>query len=290
MEDYIVRATAGDGAIRAIAAVTTGVVRKSQMTHGLSPLSTAALGRTLTAAAMMSASLKGHKDSLTVQIKGDGPIGGIVVVSDSFGSVRGYVNNPLIYLPLNEQGKFDVAGAVGKGYLNVIKDMGLKEPYVGYVDLISGEIADDITYYYAYSEQIPTVTALGVLASADEIVSAAGGFILQLMPGAGEEEITFIENKIASVPSVTKLLSEGKTPEDILKMILCERDLKIMDRTPCKYECNCSKERMERNIISLGKKEILSIANEDHGAELLCHFCNQKYWFDEEKLLSLVDK
>ena len=134
------------------------------------------------------------------------------------------------------------------------------------------------------------VTALGVLASADEIVSAAGGFILQLMPGAGEEEITFIENKIASVPSVTKLLSEGKTPEDILKMILCERDLKIMDRTPCKYECNCSKERMERNIISLGKKEILSIANEDHGAELLCHFCNQKYWFDEEKLLSLVDK
>ena len=161
----------------------------------------------------------------------------------------------MVYLPLNSEGKFDVAGAIGKGYLNVIKDMGLKEPYVGYVDLVSGEIAEDITYYYAYSEQIPTVTSLGVLTNASQIVASAGGFILQLMPGADEETITFIENKINSIPSVTGLLSEGKLPEDILNMILSEKDIKIIDKKPCKYMCNCSRERMERGVISLGKKK-----------------------------------
>lgn len=290
MEDYIVRAIAEEGTIRAVAATTTNMVKESQKTHGLSPLATAALGRTMTAAAMMSTTLKGERDTITVQIKGDGPIGGIVVVSDSEANVKGYVHHPLVYLPLNSKGKFDVAGAIGQGYLNVIKDMGLKEPYIGYVDLVSGEIAEDITYYYAYSEQIPTVTSLGVLTNASEIVASAGGFILQLMPGADEETIMFIENKINSIPSVTGLLSEGKSPEDILNMILSEKNIKIMDKTPCKYMCNCSRERMERSVISLGKKEILDIVNEDHGAELQCHFCNKKYRFSEEDLLSLMDK
>jgi molecular chaperone Hsp33 len=288
MEDYIIRATAANGTIRAVAAVTTNMAKESQNTHGLSPLATAALGRTMTAAAMMSTMLKGERDTLTVQIKGDGPIGGIVVVSDSKANVKGYVHCPLVYLPLNSKGKFDVAGAIGKGYLNVIKDMGLKEPYIGYVDLVSGEIAEDITYYYAYSEQIPTVTSLGVLTNSSEIVASSGGFILQLMPGADEETITFIENRINSVPSVTGLLYEDKLPEDILNMILSEKDIKIIDKKPCRYMCNCSRERMERSIISLGKKEILDIVNVDHGAELQCHFCNKKYRFSEEDLLSLI--
>lgn len=182
MEDYIVRATAKEGTIRALAAITTNMVKEAQKVHGLSPLATVALGRTMTAAAMMSTTLKEENAVITLQIKGDGPIGGIVVVVDSSANVKGYVHNPLVYLPLNSQGKYDVAGAVGNGYLNVIKDLGLREPYVGHVDLVSGEIAEDITYYYAYSEQVPTATALGVLTNATEIVVSAGGFILQLMP------------------------------------------------------------------------------------------------------------
>lgn len=288
MEDYIIKATAGDGTIRAVAATTANMVKESQNIHGLSPLATVALGRTMTAAVMMSTTLKGEKDTITVQIKGDGPIGGIVVVSDSQANVKGYVHRPLVYLPLNSNGKFDVAGAIGKGYLNVIKDMGLKEPYIGYVDLVSGEIAEDIAYYYAYSEQVPTVTSLGVLTNASDIVANAGGFILQLMPGADEETITFIENKINSIPSVTGMLSEGKTPEDILNMILSEKDLKILDKIPCRYMCNCSRERMESGIISLGKEEIMKIIKEDHDAEVQCHFCNKKYRFSEEELLSLI--
>ncbi|WP_265447280.1 Hsp33 family molecular chaperone HslO [Acetivibrio straminisolvens] len=288
MEDYIVRATAGEGTIRAIAAATTNMVKEAQKVHGLSPLATVALGRTMTAAAMMSTSLKEEKAAITLQIKGDGPIGGIVAVSDSSANIKGYVHNPLVYLPLNSKGKYDVAGAVGSGYLNVIKDLGLKEPYVGYVDLISGEIAEDITYYYVYSEQIPTVTALGVLTNATQIVVSSGGFILQLMPGADEETISFIENKISTIPPVSELLAKGRSPEEIIDMILAEKDVKIIDKSPCRYFCNCSRERMERNIMTLGKEEIMSMINEDHGAEAHCHFCNRKYWFSEEDLLKLV--
>jgi molecular chaperone Hsp33 len=289
MEDYILRATACDGTIRAVAAVTTNMVREAQNIHGLTPVASAALGRTMTAAALMSRFLKGSKDTLTIQIKGDGPLGGIVVVTDSDANVRGYVNNPLVYLPLNEMGKLDVAGAVGRtGYLNVIKDMGLKEPYIGYVDLVSGEIAEDITYYFAYSEQTPSVVALGVLTNSTDIISASGGFIIQLMPGVDEGAIDMIEGKLASLPAVTTLLSEGKTPEDILNMILEGKNLKIVEKAGCRYRCNCSRERMERNIMSLGKKELVSIANEQHGAEAQCHFCNSKYWFTEQELLSFA--
>lgn len=290
MEDYIVRATAEDGKVRAVAAVTTNLVKHAQEIHSLSPLASVALGRTLTASVLMSVFLKSPKSTQTIQIKGDGPLGGIVVVSDSKANVRGYVHNPLVYLPLNSEGKFDVAGAIGKGYLNVIKDLGLKEPYIGYVDLVSGEIAEDIAYYYAYSEQIPTSVALGVLASSDKIIENAGGFIIQLMPGAGEETISYIEEKIKNIPSVTGLLKEGKTPEDILNMIFSERNLKIGEKSPCNYKCNCSRERMFRNIISLGKEEIVNILEEQNEIETQCHFCNMKYQFSEAELREIIGR
>lgn len=290
MQDYIVRATAAQGTVRAVAAVTTNMVKEARDIHGLSPLASVALGRTMTAAALMSTFLKGTKDTLTIQIKGEGPIGGIVVVSDVDANVRGYVHNPLVHLPLNEKGKYDVAGAIGKnGYLNVIKDLGLKEPYIGYVKLISGEIAEDITYYYASSEQIPSAVALGVLTSVEDIIQCAGGFIIQLMPDAEENTISHIEEKISALPPVTKLLSEGKTPENILELVLGEMNLKIGDKTNCQYKCNCSRERMERGLVSLGREELENIIKEQHGAETCCHFCNSKYQFTEQDLLNLLE-
>lgn len=285
MQDYIVSAIALDGTVRAFAAVTTNMLKEAREIHKLSPVASAALGRTLSAAAMMSKSLKGIKDTITIQIKGDGPLGGIVVVTDSQAKVRGYVYNPSVYLPLNISGKFDVSGAVGKkGYLNVIKDMRLKEPYIGYVDLVSGEIAEDIAYYFAYSEQIPSVVSLGVLVDSEEQILNSGGFIIQLMPGANDNTIDFLENKIKSIPPITKLMENGETPESILGIIFKEVDLKVIDKTACTYQCNCSRERMERNIISLGSKEIEKIIEEQHGVEAQCHFCNMKYYFSEDEL------
>jgi molecular chaperone Hsp33 len=289
MKDYTIRATAADGMVRAFAAITTEMVREARNLHSLSPVASAALGRTLTAAALMSKSLKGEKDKLTIQIKGEGPLGGIVVVSDSHANVRGYVYNPDVHLPLNNIGKLDVSGAIGpRGHLNVIRDLGLKEPYIGYVDLISGEIAEDIAYYYLVSEQIPSVVALGVLLDVDGSIINAGGYILQLMPGASEELIDFLEKKVSTLNSVTSLLSEGKDAEAILEMILGERGLVIFDREVCRYECNCSRDRMERNLISLGEKELIEMINDDHGAELQCHFCNKKYFFTEKELRNLI--
>ncbi len=291
MQDYIIRATAAEGTVRAFAAATTDMAGKAMEIHGLSPLAAAALGRTMTAAAMMSQTLKGERDTLTIQIKSDGPLGGIVVVSGTNANVRGYVHNPGVYLPLNRSGKFDVSGAIGKnGYLNVIKDFGLKEPYIGYVDLVSGEIAEDIAYYFAYSEQVPSIVALGVLVDTDGTVMNSGGFIIQLMPGAEDDMIGFLENRVKEIPSVTALLADGKTPEDILDMVLGEKGLNISGRTSCGFQCNCSRERMERNIISLGKAEIMSIIEDQHNAEVQCHFCNKKYMFREEDLLSLLDE
>ena len=290
MEDYIVTATAAGSTVRAFVAVTTNMVSAALETHHLTPVTTAALGRTITAAALMSKMLKSEKDSLTIQIKGEGPIGGIVVVSDVAANVKGYVYNPEVDLPLKSNGKLDVSGAVGKkGYMNVIRDLGLKEPYIGFVDLVSGEIAEDIAYYFALSEQIPTVVSLGVLIDTDGSVINAGGFILQLMPNAEEKMISYIENTIASIPSISRLLSSGETPEGILDILFGEKDLIIMDQSPCKYQCNCSKDRMERNIISLGKEEILSIINEQQGAEVECHFCNKKYFITKEELLAFVE-
>ncbi len=290
MEDYIVTATAAGGTVRVFAAVTTTMVKEAKHTHGLSPLASAALGRTLTAGALMSKLLKGKKDTLTIQIKGDGPLGGIIVVSDVDANVRGYVHNPYVELPLNEYGKFDVASGVGKkGYMNVIKDLGLKEPYIGFVDLISGEIGEDLAYYFASSEQVPSVVALGVLVNQDGSIANAGGYIIQLMPGADDQLISYIENTICSIPSISNLLSYGETPETILDIIFGEKDLKIIDTSPCSYSCNCSRERMERGIVSLGSKEICGIIDEQHGAELQCHFCNSKYQFSEQDLKDILE-
>ncbi|MCX7746190.1 MAG: Hsp33 family molecular chaperone HslO [Clostridia bacterium] len=288
MEDYIVRGIAANGMVRFFGAVSTQMVQKAFETHGLSPLAAVALGRTMTAAGMMSRMLKGEKDTLTVQIKGDGPLGGVVVVSDSQANVRGYVHNPVVYLPLNPRGKFDVAGALGFGYLNVIKDLGLKEPYVGYVDLLSGEIAEDITYYFASSEQIPSVVSLGVLPG-NEGLESAGGYIIQLMPDADEKTISYLENRIGKFPTVTDLLSEGKSIEDILEMVLGEMGMEITEKSPCAFRCNCSRDRMERNLVSLGNKELQSMMDEMDQTELQCHFCNTKYHFTKENLKVLLD-
>lgn len=289
MEDHIIRATAAEGRIRAFAAVTKDIVQEAHVIHGTSGVASAALGRTLTAAAIMSRMFKNEKDVLTIQIKGDGPLGGIIAVSDYQSNVRGYVYNPEVYLPLSPVGKFDVAEAVGRnGYLNVIKDMGLKEPYVGFVNLVSGEIGEDLAYYYAYSEQVPTVVSLGVLIGADENVVTAGGYILQLMPGADESLVEFLEEKVLLTDSITYMLSEGMDPSRVLDELLGEKGLEITEKVPCKYLCNCSRDRMERNLISLGGKELLEMAEEQHGAELQCHFCSKKYKFSEEDLRELV--
>ncbi len=291
MKDYFVRAIANNATIRAFATVTTETVRKAQQIHNTSHVVSAAFGRTLTAAVMMAGMMKDEGSSVTIQIKGDGPIGGIVVVSDSKLNVRGYVHNPTVDIPLNDLGKLDVAAAVGKnGYMNVIKDLGLKEPYIGYIKLVSGEIGEDIAYYFAYSEQVPSVVALGVLVDADGSIISAGGYIIQLMPGADEDVIDFLENKVRSVKPVSTLLSEGKRPEDILDIILGEKGLEILEIAPCGYACNCSRERMERNILSIGESEIMDMIREQHGAELSCHFCNSKYYFTEEQLLELLRK
>lgn len=290
MEDYIIRGTAAEGTIRALAAVTTDIAAEAQKIHGLSPLATAALGRTLTAAAMMASLLEGSRDTLTIQIKGEGPLGGIIAVSDSRSNVRGYVYNPDVDLPLNEAGKFDVAGAIGEnGYLNVIRDMGLKEPYIGYVNLISGEIADDIAYYYVISEQIPSIVALGVLIDKDGSVLNSGGYIIQLMPGADEGIIDMLEQKVITMPRITQLLLEEKTPEEVLELILGDLSLKISEKTATNYICNCSRDRMERNLITLGREEIRDLIAEQRGAELVCHFCNKKYVFSEGELSNLVE-
>jgi molecular chaperone Hsp33 len=287
MKDYIVRATAAQGTIRAFASITTELVGEASKVHGLSPIATVALGRTLTAAAMMSRMLKGVNDKLTIQIKCDGPLAGIVVTSDVNANVKGYVYNTDVDLPLNHHGRLDIRTAVGYGHINVIKDMGLKEPYVGFADLVSGEIADDLTYYFATSEQVPSTVALGELVDADGVKSA-GGFIIQLMPGTEEETVEKLEKRLISFPSVSKLLSQGNTPEMILEMLLDEMDPKIIEQVPCRFECNCSRDRMERNLLSIGKKDLLEILEDGKGAELQCHFCNKKYNFTHKDIEDLI--
>ncbi len=289
MKDYIIRATAAEGTVRAFAAVTTGLVNKASQVHDLSPIAAAALGRTLTAAGMMARMLKNDKDKLTIQIKGDGPLGGIVVVSDYQANVRGYVHNPNVDLPLNERGKLDIRTAVGFGYINVIKDMGLKEPYIGFAELVSGEIADDLTYYFATSEQVPSTVALGVLVDSQG-VTGAGGFIIQLMPGAEEVTVEKLEKRLIGFPSISKLLAEGTTPEQLLEMLLEDMNPKIIEKVSTGFNCNCSRERMERNLISIGKEDLLEILEDGKGAELQCHFCNEKYNFEHEDIQKLIQE
>lgn len=288
MADYIVRATAANAQIRAFAATTRETVEKARQMHETSPVITAALGRLLTAGSMMGSMLKGDKDVLTLQIKGDGPAKGITVTADSNANVKGSPMVPQVMLPPNAQHKLDVGGAIGVGYLSVIKDMGLKEPYVGQTELQTGEIAEDLTYYFATSEQIPSAVGLGVLMEKDNTVKQAGGFIIQLMPFAEEEVIEKLEQKLVNIKSVTSMLDEGNTPEQILELLLGDLDLEIMDTIPTQYYCNCDKERVEKAIISIGKKEIAEIIQDGEPIEVKCQFCNTAYTFDIEDLKKMI--
>ena len=290
MNDYIIRATAANDQIRAFAAVTTQMVETAREHHNTSPVATAALGRLLTAGAMMGAMMKGEKDVLTLQIKAGGPLQGITVTADSQGNVKGYVGNPDVCIPANSKGKLDVAGAVGPGFLNVIKDMGLKEPYSGQVMLQTCEIAEDLTYYFATSEQVPSSVGLGVLMEKDNTVKQAGGFIIQLMPFTDDEVINKLEENLKKVTSVTSLLEEGHTPESLLKLILDGFDVEIMETVPTQFHCNCSKERVEKALISVGKKEIKEMIDDGKEIELNCHFCNKNYIFTVDELKSILKR
>ena len=290
MSDYVVRATAAAGEIRAFAATTRDMVEEARKAHNTSPVATAALGRLLTAGVMMGIDMKGEKDLLTLKIQGDGPIGGLTVTADSLGNVKGYAFNPMVMLPPNSKGKLDVGGALGVGVLSVIKDIGLKEPYVGQTILVSGEIAEDLTYYYATSEQTPSSVALGVLMNKDNTVRQAGGFIIQLLPGASESIIGRLEEKLKEISSITTLLDVGNTPEMILEYILGEFGLEINDREPVRFYCNCTKERVEKALISVGKKDIQEMIDDGKTIEVNCHFCGKNYGFTVDELKDILDK
>lgn len=291
MSDILLRGQSIDGAIRVFSAVTTELSERARQIHNSMPVASAALGRTLTVAAMMGAQLKNETDSVTIQFSCDGPLGKLVAVTDSQSRVRGYVENPLAELPLNRKGKIDVGGGIGRGRLNIVRDLGLKEPYVGQVPIVTGEIAEDITYYYAKSEQIPTATGLGVLVDTDYSIKAAGGFMIQLMPFATEDVAAKLEEQVRSLPSVTDMIVSGMTAEDILFKV-CDGFDMMMDNNFIipKYECKCTKERMERALISIGKTELQKLIDETGEAELACQFCDAKYKFDKNALEDLLNK
>ena len=288
MNDYIIRATAANDQIRAFAAVTTEMVETAREHHNTSPVATAALGRLLTAGAMMGSMMKGEKDVLTLQIKAGGPLQGITVTADSQGNVKGYVGNPDVCIPANSKGKLDVAGAVGPGFLTVIKDMGLKEPYSGQVMLQTCEIAEDLTYYIATSEQVPSAVGLGVLMNKNNTVRQAGGFIVQLMPFAEEEVISRLEQNVQKINSVTNLLEEGHTPESLLEKVLEGFDMQINEKMDTRFHCNCSKERVAKALISIGRKELNEMIQEGKPIEMNCHFCNTNYNFTVEELKEIL--
>lgn len=292
MADRLVRGNSMDGAIRVFAVTTTDLVNEAHRIHKTYPICTAALGRLLTGAAIMgAASLKNDTDSLTLQIKGEGEIKNLVAVSDAQSRVRGYISNPFVHLPLNKAGKLDVGGAIGGGTLNVIRDLGMREPYIGQVPLVSGEIAEDLTYYYAKSEQIPTSIALGVLVDTDNTALAAGGFMIQLMPEATEEMAVKLENILKELPPVTTMIHEGMSAEDMLFRVtegfnmVCENKITVP-----KYECTCSRERMERALVSIGKAELQSLIDDQGEAEICCQFCDKKYNFTKDELTELLKR
>lgn len=290
MKDYILRSTAGDGQVRAFVATTRNMVEKARDLHKTSKVATAALGRTLTATSMMGLMMKNDGDKITVIIKGGGPIGSILATANSKGIVKGYVDNPNVVVEDYENGKLNVAAAVGsEGTVRVTKDLGLREPYNGSYPMVSGEIAQDLTYYFALSEQTPSVVALGVLTKEEE-VEYAGGFIVQLMPDATEETISKLESNVANLDSITNMLKEGKTPEDILNIVLDGLNPQILDKCDVGFECECSKERVEGVLISIGQHQLAEMIEEDKKAEIGCQFCNSKYMFDEDELKAILDK
>lgn len=289
MKDYLIRSIDTLGRIRVFIATTTGMVEKARTIHNTSPTATAALGRSLTASVLMSTMMKNDEDTLTFKIDGNGPGGNILVVSKNNGSVKGEIGHPQADIPSREDGKLDVGGLVGKeGTMTIIMDLGLKEPYVGMSKLVSGEIAEDLAHYYAYSEQQPSVVSLGVLVDKDTSVRAAGGYIIQLLPGSTEEDIILIEKALDKIKPVSSLIDEGLSPEDILNTLLKDFQIEILEKKEVEYRCDCSKDKLEKIIRSLGKKEIEDMIKEDQGAEIVCHFCNTKYTFDEEELRNIM--
>ncbi|MBD2848406.1 Hsp33 family molecular chaperone HslO [Paenibacillus sp. IB182496] len=288
-KDHLVRGTAWGGKLRVFAARTTALAGELQRRHGTLPTATAALGRTAAAGAMMGAMLKG-KEKLTIQVKGDGPIGQIVVDANAAGEVRGYVDHPEVHLPSNAQGKLDVAGAVGRsGFIHIIKDLGMKEPYSGSIPIVSGELGEDFTYYFATSEQTPSAVGLGVLVDTDGSVMQAGGFIVQLLPGLDDDEIADLERRLAQMPPLTALLDQGETPEEVLRFVVGD-DVEIMETLAIAYACPCSRERVEQTLISMGEAELVQLIEEDGQAEVLCHFCNEAYTFDRPALEALLEQ
>ena len=290
MSDYIVRATAANNQVRAFAATTKEMVETARAAHNTSPVATAALGRLLTGGAMMGSMMKNEQDMLTIQIKCDGPIGGLTVTADVKGNVKGYVENPDVMLPPSKKGKLDVANALGLGVLNVIKDMGLKEPYLGQTILMTSEIAEDLTYYFATSEQVPSSVGLGVLMEKDNTVKQAGGFIVQVMPFVEEAVVAKLEENIGKIDSVTTMLDKGMTPEQILETVLEDMEVEFTDTMPTQFSCNCSKSRVEKALISVGRKDIQEMIDDGKEIEMHCHFCNTSYTFSVEELKEIIKK
>lgn len=290
MTDYLVRATAANAQIRAFAVTSKDLAEHARAAHNTSPVVTAALGRLMTGGVMMGSMLKGDNDMLTLQINGSGPVHGLTVTADSKGNVKGYADNPQAMMPPNSVGKLDVGGVIGLGVLTVIKDMGLKEPYSSTIELKTGEIGDDLTYYFAASEQVPSSVALGVLMDKNNTVKQAGGFIIQLMPFTEDAVIDKLEQKLSAMKPITTLLDEGNTPEQILQIVLGDMGLEITDTMPVQFNCNCSKERVEKVLISLGRKELQSLIEEGKDVELNCHFCNTNYTFGVDELREIQRK
>lgn len=290
MSDYMIRATAASEFVRAFAITTRDTVETARQHHGLSPVAAAALGRTLTAALMMGSDMKGDEDILTIQFVCDGPIGGITATADSHGHVKGFVENPSVTLPPNAQGKLDVGGAVGSGMLHILKDIGLKEPYAGEVDIQNGEIAQDLTYYFAVSEQVPSVVSLGVLLNKEDgTVKASGGYIIQLMPDCPDSIAEELEAACIAAPPVSTMLDEGGTPESILGEILKNLDLVIREKNEVSFQCDCSRDRVTKALIAMGSRELKKLIDEDQPVTLNCHFCNTDYTFSIEELKTILE-
>ncbi len=288
--DRIVRAISSDGLVQAAAICSRDLTERARQIHKLLPVGTAALGRTLSAASLMGNALKGAGASLTLQIKGGGPLGTVLAVSDNLGNVRGYVTNPQVDIPLREDGKLDVGGAVGReGTITVIKDLHMKEPYVGTIDLLGGEIAEDVAAYFVESEQIPTACGLGVLVDRDQSVKAAGGYLIQLLPGATEDTIVKVEGGIMAAGNVSAILDKDDDPEHMLRQVMSDFDLKILETCPVEYRCYCSRQRVERALISLGKDELQQILDEQGHCSMTCQFCDAVYDFSGGELKALID-
>ncbi|WP_303861718.1 Hsp33 family molecular chaperone HslO [Alkalibaculum bacchi] len=287
--DYMIGAMIKDVPVRIFAADTSELVGEAQKIHSTLPTASAAFGRTLTAAALMTMLLKNENNKISVQIKCDGPIEDLLVVGNTKGEIKGDINNPLVHIPLNQIGKLDVAGAIGKGTLTIIQDLGLKEPYVGTVELVSGEIGEDFSYYFSVSEQTPSVVALGVLVNPDGTIKKAGGYLIQLLPNHSEELIDYIEKRIGEIPTISKLLDEGHESKDIIELIFKDYKVTFTEKKKPVYHCDCNRDRFERGLISLGREELTAIVEEDGQAEILCHFCNKKYEFEKADLITLLE-